>query len=67
MLTSRHEDLDEEISAFSESKTVSTVLDDYFGFDHDLLDVVGIVLLIFPIVFAFLFAYFIGKLNFQRR
>ncbi|KAH9779207.1 hypothetical protein WN944_014373 [Citrus x changshan-huyou] len=67
MLSSQYGDIDKEISAFGETKTVSGFLDDYFGFNHDLLGVVGIVLLIFPIVFASLFAYFIGKLNFQRR
>lgn len=67
MLTSQYGDIDKEISAFGESKPVFTFLDDYFGFDHDLLGVVGIVLIIFSIVFASLFAYFSGKLNFQRR
>ncbi|XP_024044579.1 pleiotropic drug resistance protein 3 [Citrus clementina] len=67
MLSSQYGDIDKEISAFGKAKTVSAFLDDYFGFDHDFLGVVGIVLIIFPILFASLFAYFIGELNFQRR
>nr|XP_023885614.1 pleiotropic drug resistance protein 3-like isoform X1 [Quercus suber]POE69405.1 pleiotropic drug resistance protein 3 [Quercus suber] len=67
MLTSQYGDIDKEISAFGEPTTVSAFLEDYFGFHHNLLGVVAVVLIIFPIVFASLFAYCIGKLNFQRR
>jgi len=67
MLTSQYGDIDKEISAFGETTTVSAFLEDYFGFHHNLLGVVAVVLIIFPIVFASLFAYCIGKLNFQRR
>ena len=67
MLTSQYGDIKKEISVFGETKTVATFLEDYFGFHHKFLGVVAVVLIIFPIVFASLFAYFIGKLNFQKR
>ena len=67
MLTSQYGDLAKEISVFGESKTVAAFLEDYFGYHHNLLGVVALVLIVFPLVFASLFAYFIGKLNFQRR
>ncbi|PON68433.1 ABC transporter-like [Parasponia andersonii] len=67
MLTSQYGDLEREILVFGESKTVAAFLEDYFGFHHNLLGVVAVVLIVFPIVFASLFAYFIGRLNFQRR
>ena len=49
-----------EISVFGEPKFVSTFLEDYFGFHHSSLDVVGAVLIVFPFMLASLFAYFIG-------
>ncbi|KAK2646907.1 hypothetical protein Ddye_022102 [Dipteronia dyeriana] len=67
MLTSQYGDIKREILVFGETKTVAAFLEDYFGFDHNFLGVVAVVLIIFPIVFASLFAYFIGKLNFQKR
>ncbi|XP_050220402.1 pleiotropic drug resistance protein 3-like [Mercurialis annua] len=67
MLTSQYGDVERKILVFGETKTVSAFLQDYFGYDHDFLGVVAAVLIIFPFVFASLFAYFIGKLNFQRR
>ncbi|KAK0606907.1 hypothetical protein LWI29_006046 [Acer saccharum] len=67
MLTSQYGDIKKEISVFGETKTVATFLEDYFGFHHNFLGVVAVVLIVFPIVFASLFAYFIGKLNFQKR
>lgn len=59
--------MDKEILIFGEHKTVYSFLQDYYGFYYDRLPLVAIVLIAFPIAFAFLFAYFIGKLNFQRR
>ncbi|KAK3189964.1 hypothetical protein Dsin_029525 [Dipteronia sinensis] len=67
MLTSQYGDIKKEISVFGETKTVAAFLEDYFGFHHNFLGVVAVVLIVFPIVFASLFAYFIGKLNFQKR
>ncbi|KAK8671261.1 hypothetical protein V6N13_037860 [Hibiscus sabdariffa] len=60
-------DIDKEIQAFGETTTVSAFIEDYFGYRHKSLGLVAIVLIIFPIVLASLFAFFIGKLNFQRR
>ncbi|RZC48744.1 hypothetical protein C5167_017175 [Papaver somniferum] len=67
LLTSQFGDIEEEILVFGEKKTVSNFLKDYFGFHHDQLPLVAVLLLAYPIIFASLFAYCIGKLNFQRR
>ncbi|EEF43177.1 ATP-binding cassette transporter, putative [Ricinus communis] len=42
LLTSQFGDVNKEISAFGENKTVSAFLEDYFGFYHNLLGVVGV-------------------------
>ncbi|KAE9602538.1 hypothetical protein Lal_00049481 [Lupinus albus] len=67
MLTSQYGDINTEISAFEETKTVAEFLKDYYGFDHDFLGVTALVLIAFPILFALLFSYCIGNLNFQKR
>ncbi|KAF8034804.1 hypothetical protein BT93_C0965 [Corymbia citriodora subsp. variegata] len=67
LLTSQYGDIDKEITAFGETKTVVAFLKDYFGFHHDQLYVVAIVLATFPFVLATLFAYCVGRFNFQRR
>lgn len=67
MFTSQYGDVQKEILAFGEIKTVSAFLSDYFGYNHDQLPMVSIVLIAYPIAFASLFAYCIGKLNFQKR
>ena len=67
MLTSQYGDIDKEIVVFGETKTVAAFLRDYFGYHHEQLPFVAVVLMIYPIVFAILFAYCIEKLNFQRR
>lgn len=67
MLTSQYGDIENEISAFGERKSVFAFLEDYFGYHYNLLGLVAAVLFVFPLVFASLFAYCIGKLNFQRR
>ncbi|XP_010042280.2 pleiotropic drug resistance protein 3 isoform X3 [Eucalyptus grandis] len=67
MMTSQYGDIDKEIEAFGETKIVAAFLKDYFGFHHDQLYVVAIVLAAFPIVLATLFTYCIGHLNYQRR
>ncbi|KAG5525532.1 hypothetical protein RHGRI_031990 [Rhododendron griersonianum] len=67
MLTSQYGDIHKEITVFGETKTVSAFLRDYFGYHHDQLPIVGVVLIIYPIVFASVFAFCIEKLNFQKR
>lgn len=67
MLTAQYGDVEKQILAFGETKTVAAFIEDYFGFHHSSLGIVAIFLFIFPIIFATLFAYFIGTLNFQRR
>lgn len=68
MFTSQYGDIHKQITVFGgETKTVSAFLEDYFGYYHDQLPAVGVVLIIYPIVLASLFAYCIEKLNFQRR
>lgn len=67
LLTSQYGDINKEIIIFGQPKTVSAFLKDYFGFHHDQLALVALVLIAFPIAFASIFAYGIGRLNFQRR
>ncbi|KAL9410058.1 hypothetical protein AB3S75_043921 [Citrus x aurantiifolia] len=66
LLTSQYGDMNREILIFGERKTVGSFLHDYYGFDHDRLGLVAAVLIAFPVAFAILFAYCIGKLNYQR-
>ncbi|XP_027162642.1 pleiotropic drug resistance protein 3-like isoform X1 [Coffea eugenioides] len=67
VLTSQYGDIEKEIEVFEETKTVAKFLTDYFGFHHNRLPIVAVVLALYPIIFATLFAYCIGKLNFQKR
>ncbi|CAH2079071.1 unnamed protein product [Thlaspi arvense] len=67
LLTSQYGDMEKEITAFGEKKKVSAFLEDYFGYRYDSLALVAVVLVAFPILLASLFAFFIGKLNFQRK
>ncbi|KAL2941741.1 Pleiotropic drug resistance protein 3 [Bienertia sinuspersici] len=60
-------DITEEITVFDTTKTVASFIEDYFGFRHNHLGLVAAMLIIFPLTFASLFAFFIGKLNFQKR
>ncbi|KAJ6940744.1 hypothetical protein NC651_006771 [Populus alba x Populus x berolinensis] len=66
LLTSQYGDIEEEITAFGERKSISSFLRSYFGYKHDDLGVVAIVLLAFPVFFALAFAITIAKLNFQK-
>ncbi|CAH8387142.1 unnamed protein product [Eruca vesicaria subsp. sativa] len=65
--SSQYGDIHQEINAFGETTTVSKFLEDYFGFHHDRLLVSAIVLIAFPIALASMFAFFVAKLNFQKR
>ncbi|KAL0775144.1 hypothetical protein Bca101_040296 [Brassica carinata] len=60
-------DIHQEINAFGETTTVARFLEDYFGFHHDRLMTSAIILIAFPVVLASMFAFFVAKLNFQKR
>ncbi|KAK3025042.1 hypothetical protein RJ639_043320 [Escallonia herrerae] len=67
MLSSQFGDVEKEIVVFGETKTISAFVKDYFGYNHDHLPIVAFVMILYPILFASVFTYAIGKLNFQRR
>ncbi|KAL0805402.1 hypothetical protein Bca101_097893 [Brassica carinata] len=67
LIPETYENIHEEIIVFGESTTASKFLEDYFGFHHDRLAVTAVVQIAFPIALALMFAFFVGKLNFQRR
>lgn len=47
--------------------TVKAYLKENLGFDHDFLPIVGVMHLVFVVLFALIFAFGIKCLNFQRR
>ncbi|KAL0666525.1 hypothetical protein Bca4012_029229 [Brassica carinata] len=65
--TSQYGDIHETIDAFGESTTVARFLEEYFGFHHDRLVITAAVLIAFPVALASMFAFFVAKLNFQKR
>ncbi|KAL8527703.1 hypothetical protein ACS0TY_005520 [Phlomoides rotata] len=67
MLTSQFGDIHDQITVFGQTKTVAAFLRDYFGYQHHLLRLVAVMLLLYPDVFALLFAFCIANFNFQRR
>ncbi|KAG8488826.1 hypothetical protein CXB51_016883 [Gossypium anomalum] len=67
LLTSQYGDINQEIIAFGERKTISTFLENHYGFKHKDLPLTAILLCAYPIFFASIFTYFMAKLNFQRR
>ncbi|CAK7348518.1 unnamed protein product [Dovyalis caffra] len=67
LLTSQFGDIEKEITVYGERKSISSFLQSYFGYKHDDLGVVAVVLLAFPVLFALTFGIAIAKLNFQRR
>nr|XP_043620927.1 pleiotropic drug resistance protein 3-like isoform X2 [Erigeron canadensis] len=67
MLTSQFGDVKKEILVFGETKSVEAFLRDYFGYHHDQLPLALVLLALYPLILASLFAYCISKLNFQRR
>ncbi|KAK6239551.1 hypothetical protein QUC31_005020 [Theobroma cacao] len=66
-LTPQYGDIKQEMIAFGERKSVSAFLESHYGYKHQDLPIIAIVLIAYPIFFAFIFAYCIAKLNFQRR
>lgn len=67
VFTSQYGDIKQEVKVFGETKTVAAFLEDFYGFHQNRLTMVAFVLISFPVLFASLFMYFIGKLDFQKR
>ncbi|KAL4195313.1 hypothetical protein AMTRI_Chr05g72720 [Amborella trichopoda] len=57
----------EVVDSTTTTQTVAAFVSDYFGFEHDFLGVVAAVIVGFPVLFAFIFAFSIKFLNFQKR
>ncbi|KAK1384996.1 hypothetical protein POM88_022731 [Heracleum sosnowskyi] len=67
ILTSQYGDISKEIQVFGEKKAVNAFLANYFGYHHKDLSLVASVLCVLPLVFASAYAYFMARLNFQKR
>lgn len=65
LVTSQFGDIEERLEDTGE--VVSDFLRSYFGFKHSFLGVVAVMVVAFPLLFAFLFAFSIKMLNFQKR
>ncbi|XP_078168196.1 ABC transporter G family member 36-like isoform X2 [Carex rostrata] len=64
LLVSQYGDIDDQLE---DGLTVKKFIEEYFGFKHDFLPVVAVVVLAFPVLFAFCFGFSIQRLNFQKR
>ncbi|KAJ0741503.1 hypothetical protein HanOQP8_Chr06g0228801 [Helianthus annuus] len=67
LLTSQYGDVKKEILVFGETKSVEAFIRDYFGYHHDQLPLVFVLLALYPTILASLFVYSVAKLNFQKR
>lgn len=64
LVASQFGDIDERMD---NDVMVSDFVRDYFGFRHDFLGVVAVVVVAFTVLFAFLFGFSIKMINFQKR
>ncbi|KAG0463122.1 hypothetical protein HPP92_021598 [Vanilla planifolia] len=67
LLTSQYGNIKKDILVYGVPKPLNKFLEDYYNFHNDQLGLVAFALAFFPVVCALLFAYFTGKLNFQKR
>ena len=65
LVTSQFGDIEDTL--LDSNVTVKQYLDDYFGFKHDFLGVVAVVIVGFTVLFLFIFAFAVKAFNFQRR
>ncbi|KAF3332890.1 pleiotropic drug resistance protein 3-like isoform X3 [Carex littledalei] len=66
LVVSQYGDITEQMEDGTQ-QTVKDYVESYFGFKHDFLPVVAVVVLGFTVLFAFLFGFSIQRLNFQKR
>ncbi|RYR03043.1 hypothetical protein Ahy_B06g081876 isoform C [Arachis hypogaea] len=67
LVASQFGDMQDTIAFNGKPTTVEDFLRNYFGFKHDFLGVVGVVIIGFAVTFALVFAIAIKMFNFQRR
>ncbi|KAK8597980.1 hypothetical protein V6N13_095372 [Hibiscus sabdariffa] len=67
LLTSQYGDVNDRIVVYTETTTVAALLDQYFGFGKHHIAVPAVLLFCYPLIFSSLFAFFINRLNFERR
>ncbi|KAL6531484.1 drug-responsive transcription factor pdr3 [Orobanche minor] len=67
LLSSQFGDVDKEIEVFGQRRAISDFVSDYFGYKHNMLPLVAVMLIMYPIAFASIFTYCIAKWNFQKR
>jgi hypothetical protein len=65
LVTSQFGDVTETFS--DGGMPISDFVEDYFGYRHDLLWVVAVVVVAFPVLFALLFGLSLKIFNFQKR
>ncbi|WOK99145.1 hypothetical protein Cni_G07857 [Canna indica] len=66
LVVSQFGDIEEKVENGT-GETVSEFIRSYFGFKHDFLGVVAVVVVAFTVLFAFLFGFAIMTFNFQKR
>ncbi|KAG8056465.1 hypothetical protein GUJ93_ZPchr0002g23043 [Zizania palustris] len=64
LVTSQFGDMTDK---FDNGERISDFVENYFGFHHDLLWLVAVVVVSFAVLFAFLFGFSIKHFNFQKR
>ena len=64
LVASQFGDIEDKLES---GQPVSEFVRSYFGFKHDFLGVVAVVIVGFTLLFAFLFGFSIKVLNFQKR
>ena len=67
MVASQYGDIKQTIESSDGTTTVEGFVRTYFGFKHDFLGVVAVVIVAFTLVFALVFAVSVKIFNFQRR
>ncbi|XP_024964759.1 pleiotropic drug resistance protein 1-like isoform X3 [Cynara cardunculus var. scolymus] len=64
LVASQFGDMDDELES---GQTVSEFVSSYFGFEHDFIGYVALIVVGFAVLFGFIFAYSIRAFNFQTR
>lgn len=65
--TSQYGDVNKDIEVFGQTIEIGKFIRDYIGYNTSELPLVAAILLAYIILHASMFAYCIGKLNFQKR